>query len=106
MKAKRLVALLLALVMIVGLFAMTASAYTYRDSCGVCYDLYGSSTIYMKPPQYGSWIKTASGTRVEGCGLRSGAHQHFVAKRNVMEICSKHGLIYDYYEWDYDHCFG
>ncbi len=104
MKAKRLVALLLALVVAVGLLTITAAAY--QDTCYACYELYGSSTINMRN-SYGSWQATSSGTRVDGCGLRSGTHQHFVAKRQVGDICKVHGLIGNYYyEWDYNHCFG
>lgn len=104
MKAKRLVALLLALVMIVGLFAMTASAYTYRDSCGVCYDLYGSSLKNMRV-EFGT-PTTIGSTRVEGCGRRSGSHIHYTKKYLVREICTQHGLINDYYVTEYDVCSG
>lgn len=105
MKAKRLVALLLALVMIVGLFAMTASAY--QDTCGACDFLYNNSTINMYN-DYGPWTKaSSSGRRVEGCGKRSGIHEHFVATRRVADLCKVHGLIGNYYtQTDYDHCFG
>lgn len=104
MKAKRLFALLLALVMVVGLFTISAAAY--RDTCLPCYNLYnGNSTKYMYN-SYGSWEKTSStGTRVEGCGRRSGAHEHFVAKRRVGDMCRYHGLIGEYYyEWNYSYC--
>lgn len=102
MKAKRLVALLLALVMIVGLFAMTASAY--QVTCGACDFLYNNSTKNMYT-RYGAWTKTSS-RRVEGCGKRSGVHEHNVMEREVSEICAQHGLLNTYKERDYDWCTG
>lgn len=66
MKAKRLVALLMAVIIVVGLVAVTASAYT----CAYC----GTSNNNLV---YEGSIETYATTRVEGCGYKGGTHVHY-----------------------------
>lgn len=103
MKTKRLVALLMALVMVVGLFAMTASAVS-GITCYACYNLDGNGKKYTDY-SYGSW-NTANPTRVTGCSQMTGYHYHYDRYRVISELCSKHGLITDYKEWQYNVCYG
>ncbi|MCI9256691.1 MAG: hypothetical protein HFE96_02560 [Acutalibacter sp.] len=82
---KRLVALLLALMLVVGVFTMSAAAY----SCGSC----GSSQGYVT--RTGSW-STGSGSRVESCGNHSGVHYHYYAAapgRFHCNNCGKETII-------------
>ena len=103
MKAKRVFSLLIAIVMVVGIFVIPASAIS-GVTCGACYELYGSSTINMRY-EYTAWETTAQ-TRVEGCAYSSGTHVHMTQKRRVYEICRQHGGLNDYIEWRYNQCSG
>lgn len=95
MKAKRLVALLLALVMIVGIISVSAAAYT----CAYC----GSSNNHMYDE--GSPIVTAS-RRVEGCGKKSGTHIHQERKTPRYMICDEQNCRREFmvYKYESDVC--
>lgn len=76
---KRIVALLVALMLVVGIFAMTAAAY----SCSYC----GKTASVAG---YGSW-STGSSTVVNGCEFYSGLHTHYTRSRSVTLQCSHCG---------------
>ncbi len=94
MKTKRLVAPLMAPVMIVGLFAMTASAAV---SCVACHSTNGRFTPTS------SWT-TSGGTRTEGCGYHSGTHYHYYAARSGSFKCSSCGKTLPSTETNPDYC--
>ena len=77
---KRLVALLLALMLVVGLLAVTASA-AYSGYCSRCG---GSATIY----EMSDITRT---TRVDYCGSHSGVHEHINVYSRKQVSCSKCG---------------
>ena len=103
MKAKRLFALLLAVMMVVGIAAVPASAIS-GVRCGACYNLDGNGTKYTYY-NYGSW-NAVNPVRVTGCTQMTGYHYHYDRYRDVSELCSQHGLIRDYDKWEYNICFG
>lgn len=103
MKAKRLVALMLAVVMIVGLFAMAAVAHP-NITCYACYNLDQNGKRFTDY-SYGSW-NAVNPQRVSGCSQMSGYHYHYDRYRRVSEVCSKHGLLNSYDEWEYNICYG
>lgn len=81
MKVKRLVALLMALIMVVGLFAMTAvAASDYPGNCDYC----GKKCTCSD----GSYT---SSTRVDGCSNYSGVHAHTITTRYTTYRCSSCG---------------
>jgi hypothetical protein len=101
MKTKRLVAPLMALVMIVGLFAMTASAVS-GITCYACKNLGGTGTENTYYIRHG-WEATSSWT-VDSCPYLFSKHTHSNQRRHVFENCSKHGGINDYYEYRNNYC--
>lgn len=103
MKAKRLTALLLAIVVIVGIAAIPASAVS-GVVCGVCYNLDGDGTkfTYRDTTSYG-WEATSTWT-VDSCPRLFSKHTHSNQRHRVFENCSKHGGIRDYYEYRSNYC--
>lgn len=101
--SKRLVALLMAIVMVLGLFAMTASA-TSGIICVTCYNKDRDGTSFTRR-ETGSW-NTVNPRRVTGCSHMTGYHYHYDKVRTTSELCTKHGIIREYNEWQYDLCFG
>lgn len=104
MKAKRLVALLMALVMVVGIFAMSASAVV-GVTCYKCYsvDGFGQSRTYRQIA--GSW-ETVNPVRVTGCTQMTGYHYHYDKRLPFNEYCSDHGFLRSTYDWQRNICFG
>lgn len=104
MKAKRLVALLMALVMVVGLFAMTASAVA-GITCYTCRGIDGDGTKYTMPKVIGL-PETVNPTRVTGCSKMTGYHYHYDRRTLNEKICTYHGSLGTFYTWEYNLCFG
>lgn len=104
MKAKRLLALLLALVMVVGLFAMTASALSYVN-CSACERLGLSGTAKTYISGYGSWYNTNVRT-VTGCSAMTGTHTHYDRQRDIYYSCYTHGYLYSGTDTNPNLCFG
>lgn len=88
MKAKRLVALLLAIVMVVGLFAMSASAYT----CSKCHRV----DYYSVKPAI-----TNNYAYVNSCSNKNSPHNHYITRYLTVYTCTGCGHVYEY-QRDYD----
>lgn len=81
MKAKRLVALLMALVLVVGLFAISASAGT--GNCPRC----GFVETFVS--YSGTWRPGSPSRTVDSCRFSSSRHSHANATRINPVVCNK-----------------
>lgn len=101
MKAKRLVALLMAIMLIVGIVAIPASADS-DVTCYACKNLgkYGTEDTYKI---YQGWEATSAWT-VDSCPRLFSKHTHSNQRRHVFENCYVHGGIRDYYEYRSNYC--
>ena len=79
MNTKKLRALLLAIVVVAGIFAMTASAY-YCPTHG---------TVTGNSPAYTMWTTSGQSHVTNGCAYKSGMHAHYYASRVITIRCNK-----------------
>lgn len=104
MKAKRLVALLMAIMLIVGIVAIPASAVT-GIVCYTCKNIDGDGTRYTSSSVAG-FPETVNPTRVTGCSQMTGYHYHYDRRTLNQKKCAYHGEIGTFYTWEYNLCFG
>ena len=85
---KRIVSLLIAVMLVVGIFAIPAAANTLSlgntpcDNCGMdCFTAYGP------------WYTVSNTGRIDGCGYKSGPHVHVNQNRNITVMCTVCGHI-------------